>query len=233
VTRLEAATPLFARADFRRVAGETLRPGGVVLTRRAVEACRLAPGDITLDLGCGPGATARLLAHRGCRVIALDLDPAFAASAARTDAEPVAAVVARAEALPLRSASIDAVFCECVLSLSPNPQAMLTEAARVLRPGGTLVLTDLYLRTATGAAAPAPGCAAGARPWEQTAGLLDAAGFDVAIFEDHSRLLAELAGRLIFSGVPLTGLAGCGNPGAKPGYHLCLAHKRAAQGAPQ
>jgi hypothetical protein len=54
--------------------------------------------------------------------------------------------------------------------------------------------------------------------------LLAYAGFRIRVFEDHSRLLAELAGRLIFAGFPARSLsAGCSESG-RPGYYLCIAH---------
>lgn len=229
-----AEMPLFARPDFQRVAGDTLRPGGIGLTRRAALALGLRHGERVLDLGSGPGATARLLAELGCRALALDLDAGFAARAAGPGVE---AVVARAEALPLADACLDAVFCECVLSLSADPAKVLRETARVLRHGGRLALTDLYLRpgvsrqaeasSATGCAQHTPGCAQGARPWEEIAAFLAAAGFETTLREDHSRLLAELAGRLILSGITVQGL--CDGGAGRPGYFLCLARKTQAQ----
>ena len=47
----------------------------------------------------------------------------------------------------------------------------------------------------------------------------------VEIFEDHSRLLAELAGRLILAGLSLRELTGCCSSNTRPGYFLCLARK--------
>jgi len=230
--------PLFEREDFRRVAGETLRPGGLDLTRRAFGLCiehGLHPmGSLVLDLGCGPGATARLLASRGLRVLALDSSPAMLAqTAAQTGGPGVLPLLGRAQALPLPPACLDAVFCECVLSATGKTDAVLAEAARALKPGGLLALSDLYLRGPSGAsagAAQAKGgdCLSGALPEAALRKALDAAGLDVLIFEDHSRLLAELAGRLIFAGVSPCGLGGARAPGhdARPGYFLCLARKR-------
>jgi arsenite methyltransferase len=225
--------PLFEREDFRRVAGKTLRPGGLDLTLRALELCAdLGPGALALDLGCGPGATARLLASRGWRVLALDSAPDMTAQAGGPDVLPL---LGRAEALPLPAASLDAVFCECVLSVTGKAAAVLDEAARTLKPGGLLALSDLYL---CGGARCGPvelsaggDCLSGALPEAALRTALDAAGFEVLVFKDHSRLLAELAGRLIFAGVPAGGLGGGCRPGArcsaKPGYFLCLARRRA------
>lgn len=232
-----SSLPLFARADFQLIAGEALRPGGLSLTRRALDSAGLPANSRVLDIGCGRGATAGFLSMRRHQVLALDTNPAYAAEAARKG-PGITALLGRAEALPLGAHCVDAAFCECVLSLSQRPHAVLAEAARVLRPGGLLVLSDLYLRSLSKPPHAASGChntpqagaqtsrtgscAEGARSRPELEALISGAGFLAAAFEDHSRLLAELAGRLIFAGFPATGLCACA-AGPKPGYFLCLA----------
>lgn len=209
--------PLFECEDFRRVAGETLRPGGLALTGRILDLCHedglLPPGALALDLGCGEGATARFLAARGLRVLALDISAPMLRQTAGKAAPQALPVQARAQALPLQNASLDAVFCECVLSATGECAAVLQEIARALKPGGLLALTDLYLR----GGGPPPragvgGCLSGALPWEDMDFCLRAAGLHTLRFEDHSRLLAELAGRLIFAGLSPAGLGFSGHP---------------------
>lgn len=222
--------PLFVRANFRQVAGGTLRPGGLPLTRHALALADLPAAALVADLGCGPGATARLLTQAGHRVLALDSNPELLDAARGPGVSPL---LARAQALPLADACLDAVFCECVLSVTGAASAVLTEAGRVLKPGGVLVLSDLYLRDKNGLrgeADPAQGagdCLSGALPERWLLNALQATGFAVQSFEDHSRMLTELAARLVFAGISRAELGfGC-EPGARPGYFLCLARTRA------
>jgi 2-polyprenyl-3-methyl-5-hydroxy-6-metoxy-1,4-benzoquinol methylase len=108
--------------------GESYHPGGLGLTRRLASHLSPSPGARVLDVACGRGATALLLAaeHRA-RVGGVDLSPANvalaqgAASAAGL-ADRVAFCVGDAERLPYPEATFDAVVCECALctrSVSP------------------------------------------------------------------------------------------------------------------
>ena len=227
--------PLYRRADFRAVAGDVLRPGGLLLTGRGCDAAGFRPGDRVADVGCGPGASIDFLRRRGLRAFGFEAVPGLAAEASARVPEGVA--VARAEALPLPDACLDGVLCECALSVFADPRAALAEMARTLVPGGRLVVTDLYRRDGTGGDVPAGGsCAAGAVSREAALERLVRAGLAPRLFEDHSRLLAEFAGRLVFAGfdaadagLALAGAAGCAcPPGAarqRLGYCLCVAAK--------
>lgn len=97
-----------------------------------------------LDLGCGEGAIARALAGAGCIVVAADpseraLGRARAAGG-EVDYRPLPAM----GALPLEDAEFDLVWCSQVLEGVIDPQGFLSEARRVLRPGGRLALTTAY-----------------------------------------------------------------------------------------
>lgn len=215
--------PLFEREAFRDVAGLALRPGGTALTEAALTHCFLAPGALVADIGCGRGASLPLLTRRGLAPVGLDPSPQLLAEARRHD-HKAALTQATAEAVPFRAGAFAAVLCECVLSITRDPRTALGEMRRILAPGGFLVLTDLYLRDPVGSGAPrTAGCAAGAVPRDVVEERLHAAGFFVRVFEDHSRLLAELAGRLLFAGFDSSELGlGCTSCG-RPGYFLCIA----------
>lgn len=191
---MSRAMPLYQCPAFQEVGGAVLRPGGLTLTERGLDLCGFAPGSRVGDLGCGPGATLDLLQRRGCLTVGLDPDLGFLGQAHKHG--PV--LRAQAQALPFSDAGLDGLVCECVLSTLDRPEAALAEMARVLRPGGRLLLTDLYLREAA-PGSPVPGCLSGVVSREQGEGRLLAAGLRPLAFEDHDRALRELAGRLIFA----------------------------------
>jgi ubiquinone/menaquinone biosynthesis C-methylase UbiE len=102
----------------------------------------LAGRDV-LEIGCGSGVHARLLAEAGARLTAVDLTPtAIEMTRRRLELHGLTATVleADAEALPLPDASFDFVWSWGVLHHSADTGRALAEAARVLRPGGRIAL---------------------------------------------------------------------------------------------
>jgi SAM-dependent methyltransferase len=98
----------------------------------------------TLDLGAGTGRTLPLYGA-GVRPVAVD-PHRDALARARARAPLVPAVVARAEALPFRDGVFDTVVAALVLCSVDHPDLALSEARRVLRPGGALRLME-HVRT--------------------------------------------------------------------------------------
>lgn len=97
------------------------------------------------DLGCGTGALLPALAPHAARVIGVDASGEMLA-AARDRMKGLANVELREgalEALPLPDASLDAVTLMLVLHHLPAPADALGEAARVLKPGGRLLIVDM------------------------------------------------------------------------------------------
>ncbi len=122
--------------------GENLEGG----SRRAEEVAALAaPGLVVADLGCGAGFFTSYLAARVARVIAVDHSAAMLAEARR--ALPAGARVefrhGELDALPLADAEVNAIVANMVLHHVPDYGAAAREMARVLAPGGTVVITDL------------------------------------------------------------------------------------------
>ena len=99
-----------------------------------------------LDAGCGDGTYAIRAAQLGARVTAIDYSRAML-DAARRRAEVAGVYVnwcgGRAEALPLQTASFDLVIAVTVLCGVSDPAAAVREMARVVRPGGAVVIGEL------------------------------------------------------------------------------------------
>ena len=105
---------------------------------------RLEPA-VVLDLGAGTGHGALALKrrYRASQVVALDLAEGMLRQAGRrqTLLRRFRRVCAEAAALPLRDASVDLVFSNLMLQWCPDPDRVLRECRRVLKPGGLLTFT--------------------------------------------------------------------------------------------
>jgi ubiquinone/menaquinone biosynthesis C-methylase UbiE len=119
--------------------------------RAVFDALEVAAGDELLDVGCGTGGGVRALATRfpeAGRVVGIDKSETMVSEArARTaaaarpgDSAPVEFLVADAHRLPFPDASFDATYSLRVFEIVGEPRAALAEMARVLRPGGRVVV---------------------------------------------------------------------------------------------
>ncbi len=101
-------------------------------------------GDV-LDLGSGDGAIAELLCPRARSITCVDKSPRLIAAAERRFAGESHARCVRADmqSLPFEDASFDQLLCSNALTYAEKPELVIREAARVLRPGGTMVLITL------------------------------------------------------------------------------------------
>lgn len=105
-------------------------------------------GDV-IDIASGDGVLAELLAHRAASVVCVDANAAVisAGQARVAEHEHVRFVQGDMHALEFADASFDHVFLMHALTYSRTPAQVLAEAARLLRPGGRLVLATLAAHT--------------------------------------------------------------------------------------
>ncbi|MGH9245179.1 MAG: class I SAM-dependent methyltransferase [Acidimicrobiales bacterium] len=181
--------------------GESYHPGGESLTRRLADTMGLRPGERVLDVAAGIGTTALLLAaERDVEVLGVDLGETQVTRArARADHAGLAGrtrfEVGDAERLPVADGTFDAAVCECAFCTFPNKPTAAGELARVLRPGGRVGITDIWLdpdrldpelRGLAGRIA----CLADARPIADLSAILDDVGLSVTHLERHDQALA-------------------------------------------
>jgi ubiquinone/menaquinone biosynthesis C-methylase UbiE len=135
----------------RRFVTSPLRRAMQALVVRWFQAVKpLAPGARVLEIGCGAGAGARMVARQFApgRLVLIDLDLEMVRLARRTLAAAppttISLCVADAVRLPLCSAAVDAVFGFGFLHHVPAWRESLTEVHRVLSPGGIYYLEEYY-----------------------------------------------------------------------------------------
>jgi ubiquinone/menaquinone biosynthesis C-methylase UbiE len=119
--------------------------GGLFATDEPIVADYLSgrkPG-VALDAACGTGRFAEFLSARGHRVIGVDSSPDMLAYARRRvpDGE---FRLGELDRLPLSDDSVDVITCALALEHVPRLEPVLAEFARVLRPGGDLVISDVH-----------------------------------------------------------------------------------------
>jgi arsenite methyltransferase len=184
-----------------------LHPGGDRLTRRLAQLAGISPGQRVLDIACGSGATALLLARElECDVVGVDLgsraiEQAVAAAGAAGLGARVSFVLGDAEELPFHDAAFDVAFSECSLCTFPDKPRAIAEMARVVRPGGSMAIADV---TADRSALPAElrsaaarvACVADARSADDYAALLRDAGWEPVAMEPHHDDLRAMADRV-------------------------------------
>jgi arsenite methyltransferase len=169
---------------------------------------QLAPGETVLDLGSGGGIDVLLSAKRvGPTGFAygLDMTDEMLALAERNRAAAGATNVkflkGHIEAIPLPDASVDVIVSNCVINLSTDKARVLSEAFRVLRPGGRLAVSDMVVQgefpqDVRRDVESWAGCISGALEEAEYRRLLAGAGFvdvELEVTRVHDR--PELAGR--------------------------------------
>jgi SAM-dependent methyltransferase len=202
-----SARPMYAAGDLTGVPPEALLASlgcGNPLAR-----ADLKPGEVVLDLGSGGGMDVVAAAARvspGGAVYGLDSSEEMLAmargNAAKAGASNVQFLKGDLEAVPLPADSVDVIISNCVVNLAPDKDLALSEAFRVLRPGGRLAISDIVTR----APVPPPlkeslaawaACIGGALSEDEYRDRLAAAGFaqiEITRDREYTAQDAEAAG---------------------------------------
>lgn len=232
---------LFEAQQVRDVLGPAIRPGGLALTREAIDRTDLSVNARVIDIGCGSAATVdHLVRDRGFDAMGIDPSAVMLADA-RGWRLRRSLVQGEAEHLPVAGGCMDAVIMECVLSLVADTAQALGECRRVLKPGGWLIVSDIYARApASGCSQdpfPVRSCLGGAMGQERLDALVRGWGFDCLIWEDRSDLLKQMAAQMVFSFGSMAAFwsAFCTTGASqemeerirdiRPGYYLLMARK--------
>jgi len=165
-------------------------PGGEAHTRHMITLADLTAGASVLDMGAGSGEAVRLMRAAGFAVTGIDLDP-HGESVEHGDFLR----------LPYSDRSFDAVLSQCAFFISGDVSGALREAHRVLKPGGTLMLSDVFFE------APAP--------------VVEAAGFELSQLEEMTDAWREYYLEALWRGED----CGCALPRGKCRYWLIIARK--------
>ena len=164
----------------------------------------LKEGETALDLGSGAGFDCFLAANKvGAtgKVIGVDMTPEMLDKARRNAAAGnytnVEFRLGEIENIPAADSSVDVIISNCVINLSTDKPAVFREAARVLRPGGRLMVSDIvllgelpdFIKESMDAYA---GCVSGAMLRDDYLGAIKDAGFTDVEILDESRFASDV-----------------------------------------
>ena len=107
-------------------------------------------GKTVLDLGCGDGALTSFICQKGAKVIGLDnqeLGLKFAKEFLKSQGLEAELILADVYQIPLKDNSVDFVVASDIIEHVRKPDKLLREAQRVLKTGGTIIITTPYRLT--------------------------------------------------------------------------------------
>jgi SAM-dependent methyltransferase len=147
VNWLEQSYDAYPRIEeaFEAMLDESLDPRGPDMLYDIVGAFALVPGSLAIDVGCGEGTHSLRLAERfGLDVVGVDPVQRHIDVARDSAGGRARFVLGSAEALPIESESADLVWCRDVLVHVADLATAYAEFARVLRPGGHVLVYQMF-----------------------------------------------------------------------------------------
>ena len=230
--------PLYLTDPVRCGLGDFLRPGGERLTERTLQI--VVPGYdwSILDAGCGPGGTIGYLQNCGFSdITGLDVEYSLLRQASLAGRKTV---LGSLEHMPFAAGSFDLVLSECAWNLTDRIHT-LEQFGQVLKTGGILALSDIYLleNRAEENDWPPGSCFSKATTLGRVIELVESHGFVVTLVEDQSRLLKQAAAAFVFAHgslkqfwLSVTGDERCADTvcrtvaACRPGLFLLVAEKK-------
>ena len=211
--------PAQARPDDLKPVDE-FHIGGVAATKRLLDQVDLTPDMHLLDIGCGIGGTPRFITGTyGCRVTGIDLTPDFIHAAAELNRMvgldgAVDLAVASALDLPFDDGRFDAATLLHVGMNIPDKAGLMTQAARVLKPGGIFAVYDVMQTGDQDITYPVPWSERPETSFlatpDQYIAAAQAVGFDVIARQDRGdaalEFFAAVRARIQAEGPPLLGI---------------------------
>jgi SAM-dependent methyltransferase len=180
----------------------------------------LKPGEIVLDLGSGGGIDVLLSAKRvgpTGKAYGLDMTDEMLALARENQkkaaVENVEFLKGEIENIPLPDASVDVIISNCVINLSADKERVISEAFRVLKPGGRLAVSDIVVRGEVPAQVRRNvelwvGCIAGAMQETEYIQKLECAGFvDISVEPTRIYNIEEAREFLTTEGIDVDAIA--------------------------
>lgn len=232
---------VYESENMRGVTGDTLRPGGVFLTDRAIEICNFQAGNKILDVGCGMGVTVERL-KRVYNLNAFGVDPSLKLlklGKAKYGNHHIE--LGRGEELPHKNEFFKGVMAECTMSLMEDFKKTIMESNRVLEDKGYFIVSDVYARQPEYLEQVQKhnvnSCMRGLFNIDILKETIVKSGFEIIYFEDWTELLKQLMVKIIFKYGSMSifwEIATCNSCGdfqqkltlCKPGYFLLIAQKK-------
>lgn len=188
-----------------------------------VALAEIKEGDVVLDLGSGAGIDVLLASERvgpNGKAIGVDMTPQMIAKARKNAAKMgmnnVEFRLGEMEAMPVESNSVDVIISNCVINLSPDKDKVFSEAFRVLKPNGKMLISDIVAKNLPEAIKSDmeswAGCIAGALEEEEylekirrtgfaDVHIVDKTKFDLAILKDSCCDLSDALGEEVMAKV--------------------------------